>query len=47
MATANGAVLVPVGANEVVVVMTDERQRAGAVKIGVDQAGAAAVHRGV
>ena len=43
MATANGAVLAPVGANEVVAVMTGERQRAGAVEIGVDQAGAAAV----
>ena len=43
IAKANGPVLVPVGANEVVAVMTGERQRAGAVKIGVNRAGAAAV----
>ncbi len=47
MATPNGAVLVPVGADEVLVVTTDERQRAGVVEIGVNRAGAAAVHLGV
>ena len=43
VATTNGAVLVLVGANKVVAMMTGEWQRAGAVPIGADRVGSAAV----
>ena len=43
VATTNGAVLVLVGANKVVAMMTGEWQRAGAVPIGADRVGTAAV----
>ena len=43
IAKTNGAVLVPVGANKVIAMMTGELQRAGAVPIGADRTGTAAV----